>query len=181
MTYDLTALGFKSPQSGETVQLWTHFKALADSVQYEYDHRPAATISATVAQSVANNVTTNLQYDTAVGDPASYDLTNDRLLCPRDGLYRVEALVSWVASGTGLRQQGITYHPSAGGGDAYVGMNNNVASSATNQAFPVVSKLVPCVAGDYFYMRVLQTNGAALNTYVGLLGVWLSHQWVRPL
>lgn len=180
MTYDTTALGFEYPESDEHTRLWEHFQALAESIQDFYDDKPAATISAAAAQSIPNNTVTNLQYDTGVGLAACIDLANDRLLVPRDGLYRVNALVSWTASGTGLRQHGITYHPSAGGGDAYVGMNNNVASSATNQAFPVTSKLVQCVAGDYFYMRVLQTNGAALLTYTGLLGVWMSLEWVRP-
>jgi hypothetical protein len=137
-------------------------------------------IQATSAQAFANNTLTNVAFDASAGLAACIDLVNDRLLVPRDGLYRVDGCCSWTANGTGYRRQGITYHPSAGGGDAYVGVNDSVATSAISQSCPIVSKLVQCVAGDYFYMRAQQTSGGSLNSYVGLLGVFMSIQWVKP-
>lgn len=182
MTYDLTTLGFKSPQAGESVQLWTHFKQLADSVQAEYDGRPGCTIRSNAGgQSIPNNSSTVADFDTTDEDSGGMaDLVNNRILVTRAGLYLVTLGWCYTSTNTtGTRDVLLRRR------DSVAGIDKNLACSYLPAAAgfmmgAITSRLTRCVVGDYFFGLYLHSAGVAQVTPNTNDNLFLSAQWVKP-
>lgn len=185
MTFDLTTLGFKSPQSNEHTRLWEHFKGLADSVQAEYDSRPFAYLYRTTGQSIATGagVYTNADYDGAFGRAANIDLVNNRILVDRSGYYRIDSSVAWsLLAGAGARAMLIMQRDASAATDltlCQVTWNGTDVTTTTNPQRAVA--FAPADPGDYFYLKFSQTQGTAQNVGGGQALNYLVANWLRPL
>jgi hypothetical protein len=182
MTYDTTTHGLKYPQPGESVQLWTHFQQLAESVETWLKGYPAATITKSDTTNLAVSGTLyNITYDGSVANSRAdmIDLANDRILVPVAGLYEVEASVGFGSNGTGYRAAQLYWHDTVGAAETIIGaayLPTNAAGSGTY--FGVKSRFVNAVPGDYFYVKQAQLSGGALLTSATFPN-WLSARLVK--
>lgn len=182
MAYDSTTHGFKSPQPGESVQLWDHFATLTASIETWLKGYPAACLTKSDTTNMAVSGTlTNITYDGSVVDSRAdmIDLANDRILVPMTGLYEVAAGVSFGSNATGYRAAQLYHHNTTSGTEDIIAamyVPANAAGSGTY--FTITSKLVRAVPGDYFYVKQAQLSTAALAT-TNTFPQWFSGKLVK--
>lgn len=130
----------------------------------------------TTAQSITNNTATNLTFATETFDYSNMHSTvtnTDRVTIATAGTYHFSASVPFVANAAGGRQAAIIRYNSGGTAQEYVAFAAADAGDSTEVTSLSPSGLAECAAGDYLVVQVVQTSGAALNTYVDgfLLGL----------
>jgi hypothetical protein len=181
MTYSQTALGFKYPQSNEHTRMWEHFQQLADSIQLLWDDKPYAVLTKSDNQALPNISQTALTYDGAYGEAGCIDLTNDRLLVNKAGLWQVTAGFGWAAVG-GYRTALIRWHNTVAGTEDIIGSYYDATTHNTSTTVYVqcVARKVLAVPGDYFYTQASQASGAASTTSSANAAQYLQGCWERP-
>jgi hypothetical protein len=107
--------------------------------------------SGTTLQALAAN---SEHYDTA--NQHSNVTTNSRITVAADGRYRLGAVLSWAASGTGNRATAFTVN---GTDDYLVDIRTGTATNSTGISG---SRTISLTAGDYVEVTVWQTSGGAL-------------------
>jgi hypothetical protein len=124
-----------------------------------------ARIAYTATQSLTNNTSTKLLFNTASSTPdiGSYDPqgwfdnANDNITIGTDGFYAVTANVAFAANTTGRREISVVVN-----GTSRASTNISAASaSSTNLS---VSTNLYLTVGDLVTVSALQTSGGALNT-----------------
>ncbi len=124
-----------------------------------------ARIAYTTTQSLTNNTSTKLLFNTASATPdiGSYDPqgwfnnANDSIDIGQDGFYAVAANVAFAANTTGRREIAIAVN-----GTVRASVNISAASASTTNLS--VSTNLYLVVGDEVTVSALQTSGGALNT-----------------
>ena len=124
-----------------------------------------ARIAYTTTQSLTNNSSTKLLFNTASATPdiGSYDPNgwfdnaNDNITMGQDGFYTVTANVAFAANTTGRREIAIAVN-----GTSRASVNVSAASAGTTNLS--VSTNLYLVVGDLVTVSALQTSGGALNT-----------------
>lgn len=169
-----------TPGSGEQVQI-SELNSGFD--KFDNHFIPACKIQNTSTQIVGSGPVTQLQYDAIAYDSyagrsegAMADLSNDRIIIRRDGLYHCSARI-WTTT------------PSAAG-LMFIGLYKNDAGEVAEQMVPGNSTITQTVeddidfeAGDIVTVKVIQTSGAnrtyARNTWPD--GFSLAVTWVGAL
>jgi len=131
-----------------------------------------ARITNTAAQSLVNNTSTKITFNTASATPTTgsydpqgwFDNANDNITIGQDGFYTISANIAFVANTTGRRTLTIAVN----GADA--GSVNVLAAPAASTILSVSTNLY-LAAGDLITMTALQQSGGALNT-VAVTGVY---------
>jgi hypothetical protein len=131
-----------------------------------------ARITATAAQSLTNNTSTKITFNTASGTPdidsydpqGWFDNANDRIVIGQDGFYNITANVGFATNTTSRRLVQIFVNGSDRG-------SVNVTAAAAGTTLLTVSTNVYLVATDYVEVHALQQSGGALNT-VSVTGVY---------
>jgi hypothetical protein len=126
-----------------------------------------ARVAATAAQSLTNNTSTKITFNTASATPTTgsydphgwFDNANDNITIGQDGFYTVSANIAFAANATGRRTLTIAVN----GSDA--GSVNVLAAPAASTILSVSTNLY-LAAGDLVSMFCLQQSGGALNTVV---------------
>ena len=124
-----------------------------------------ARIAYTTTQSLTNNTSTKILFNTASSTPdiGSYDPqgwfnnANDSIDIGQDGFYCVTANLAFAANTTGVRTVAIVVNGTSRGA---------AAQNATSASTPVlsVSTNLYLVSGDQITVTGVQTSGGALNT-----------------
>ena len=122
-------------------------------------------ITATAAQSLTNNTTTKLTFNTASATPdidsydpqGWFDNANDRITVGQAGFYNITANVGFATNATGRRLVQILVNGSDRG-------SVNVTAATAGTTLLTVSTNVYLVATDYVEVQALQQSGGALNT-----------------
>jgi hypothetical protein len=121
---------------------------------------PAARVTHSVAQSIANSIPTFVSFDTERFDnDVIHDVltNNTRLTCKTAGKYLIIGAVSFAVNNTGQRVAHIKLNGSTiigfGGGVALVGDYTPI----------VVSTIYNLAVNDYVELQVTQTSGGALD------------------
>ena len=121
---------------------------------------PAARVTHSVTQSIANVAVTALAFDTEIFDTeAIHDnvTNNSRLTCRTAGTYLICAGVLWGTVAGGLRMTRITLN-----GTVFIARDASEASGGGNVEQSVAA-VYPLVVNDYVTVEVYQASGAALN------------------
>lgn len=127
--------------------------------------KPLARLIQTSAQSLPNNASTPIEFDSAtfdtVGgwDPATPSRYNILL----DGVYRVGGGVSFFPNGTGIRT--VQYRISGGADEPGTG-TSLPGSAALSLRMAARGSLLSLTAGQYIEIAAFQNSGAPLNTAV---------------
>ena len=124
-----------------------------------------ARIAYTTTQSLTNNTSTKLLFNTASSTPdiGSYDPqgwfdnANDNITIGTDGFYAVAANVAFAANTTGRREIAVAVN-----GTVRASTNISAASASTTNLS--VSTNLYLTVGDLVTVSALQTSGGALNT-----------------
>jgi hypothetical protein len=122
-------------------------------------------VTATAAQSIANNTPTKITFNTASSTPTIesydpqgwFDNANDRIVIGQDGFYTITANVGFATNTTSRRFVSILVNNDDRGAV-------NVGASPSGTTLLSVSTNVYLFAGDYVEVQVLQLSGGALNT-----------------
>jgi hypothetical protein len=129
-------------------------------------------ITNTAAQSLTNNTSTKITFNTASATPTTgsydpqgwFDNANDQITVGQDGFYTVSANIAFAANAVGRRTLTIAVN----GADA--GSVNVLAAPVASTILSVSTNLY-LAAGDLVSMFCLQQSGGALNT-VAVAGVY---------
>jgi hypothetical protein len=116
------------------------------------------------AQSIANNTTTTLSFNTTrIGSAGIHDPVNSILVATAPGWWHGGVHVEWQASASGERHVWVN-HVLAGIGTtttiAYATQSAAGTALVTIQSFPFGWE---AGANDYFFVNVYQNSGVALN------------------
>lgn len=125
---------------------------------------PAAHVHHSVAQSIANDITTTLAFDSERFDTDTiHDLAtnNTRLTCRTAGKYLAAGSAEFDANVTGERRISIVMN-----GAITLVLSSQLAVNGPTR-LGTVTPIVQLAVGDYLEMRVYQSSGAALNVAVG--------------
>jgi len=120
---------------------------------------PAARVTRSTAQSVANATTVFLSFDTERYDTASIHdnvTNNSRLTAPVTGIYALSASILWEANATGNR----LLHLRKNGTTDLVFEADPAATVADGETVTTVVRLA---AGDYVQAGVSQDSGGSVN------------------
>jgi len=117
-------------------------------------------VSNSAGQSISNNTTTTLNFDTETYDTDSFHSTStntSRLTVPSSGYYFVFAKVRWAGNSSGyryilFRKNGTTSYQDI--------LNYTPNASDFSQYFGLA---LPASANDYFELRVTQNSGGSLE------------------
>jgi hypothetical protein len=131
-----------------------------------------ARVSATATQSLTNNATTKITFNTASSTPdidsydpqGWFDNANDRIVIGQAGFYTISANVGFATNATGRRLVQIYVNGSDRGGV-------QVAALSGATTILSVSTNVYLAVNDYVEAFALQQSGGALNT-VFVAGVY---------
>ena len=131
-----------------------------------------ARITATAAQSLTNNATTKVTFNTASSTPTTdsydpqawFDNANDRIVIGQAGFYAISANVGFATNATGRRLVQIYVNGADRGGV-------QVGASATATTILSPSTNVYLAVNDYVEVFATQQSGGALNT-VSVTGVY---------
>lgn len=135
---------------------------------------------ATEDQSIANGAGESVELDSELFDTAemhSTEANTERLVAPIDGIYQVNASVTWERSSEGFRS---VFLRKNGVGQTYA------SDSRAPVPFPdttsqTVSALISLDEGDYVDVRVFQESGGGeLDIQVSGLTPVVSMAWVAP-
>jgi hypothetical protein len=124
-----------------------------------------ARIAYTTTQSIANNLSTKILFNTASATPdiGSYDPkgwfsnADDWIEIGQDGFYCVTANGAFAANTTGRREMSIAVNGTVRAG-------TNISAASAGATILSVSTNLYLTAGDQVFVSVLQTSGGALNT-----------------
>ena len=124
-----------------------------------------AKVTATAAQSIANNTLTKITFNTASSTPdvnsydpqGWFDDANDRIVVGQAGFYTITANVGFATNTTSRRFISILVNGS-------IDWGVNVGAAPAGTTLLSVSTNVYLFAGDYVEVQVLQLSGGALNT-----------------
>lgn len=131
--------------------------------KFDNDFRPMCKIENTAVQSIPSGGLQQLQYNGIIYDSYAArsegpmaDLSNDRIICRKSGMYTVGARI-WTTtpSATGVMSLGI-----------YVNGNGQVMEQLTpgaQQCTQSVIDDIELVNGDILIVNAIQTSGAARN------------------
>jgi hypothetical protein len=147
--------------SGSYISLAPTTNVVIDGANSEWISR----VTATAAQSLTNNTSTKITFNTASATPdiGSYDPNgwfsnaNDWIEIGTDGFYAITATVAFAANTTGRREISIAVN-----GTVRAGMNVSAASAGAT--ILSVSTNLYLTVGDQVFVSVLQTSGGALNS-----------------
>jgi hypothetical protein len=122
-------------------------------------------IAYTTTQSIANNLSTKLLFNTASATPdiGSYDPNgwfsnaDDWIEIGQDGFYAVTANAAFAANTTGRRELSIAVNGTVRAG-------TNISAASAGATILSVSTNLYLSFGDQVFVSVLQTSGGALNT-----------------
>jgi hypothetical protein len=112
-------------------------------------------------QSIANNTTTAVQFDTELWDDnglINLGTNNDRITIQTSGKYLVVGGLVWDANSSNVRHAII----SVNGGAIRAHLTNDASSSNQNASL-TVSVILDLVATDYVQLSARQGSGGALN------------------
>jgi hypothetical protein len=133
-----------------------------------------ARVSATATQSLTNNATTKVTFNTASSTPTTdsydpqgwFDNANDRIVIGQAGFYTISANCGFASNATGRRLVQIFVNGADRGG-------LQVAASTTATTILSTSTNVYLAVNDYVEVFATQQSGGALNT-VFVAGVYPS-------
>lgn len=168
VTVSGTVSTFNSGDLISATSLNTNFASLKTAIENVPDHL-AARVRQSSNQTIANNTTTTLSWDTTDFDTGSFYSagTPDRLTIPSDGIYRVTANVAWTHNTTGIRS---AYVKVNGGNDVLVDSCDPETNGATYINMTGIQKFN---AGDYIQFSVYQTSGSGLTLATSLTDLGL--------
>jgi hypothetical protein len=159
--------------SGQLIQLDApETRAYGDLVIDGANSEYVSRITNTAAQSLVNNTSTKITFNTASATPTTgsydpkgwFDNANDNITIGQDGFYTISANIAFVANATGRRTLTIAVN------GADVGSVNVLAAPVASTILSVSTNLY-LAAGDLVTMTALQQSGGALNT-VAVTGVY---------
>ena len=155
-------------------------QALAERVEAVLMARklPRCRINTAASVSIPNNVTTQVDFTAGT---VSYDtdtmanLAQSRITIKTAGWYVLKAFVPWLAGSTGFR---VSLLQTGGGTAVYAAQDYRMAVNGTATTAQIASDPIPLAVNDYVILRVLHTQGTALNI-AGANGVnpWISAEW----
>ena len=152
------------PGTGEQVQIVELNNGFA---KLDNDFRPAAKIENSVVQNVTNGATQKMVFDSTIYDSyaaraegAMADVSNDKIIIRKTGLYLVSASAQWTNNAVGYRSLGIRRAAGAALIKRITQDANAVAGLDTSQT---LTDVVLLNSGDEIEVTVLQTSGAGLN------------------
>lgn len=130
---------------------------------------PRCRLTHNAAQSIANNTTVALLFNTETYDAAAPNAMHDtvtnnsRITIPTGGagFYVLTASVRFTANATGVRELGMRVN-----GVTSIASAQQISNSGTTATQLTVATLYRLNVGDYVEATVLQSSGAALNTVV---------------
>jgi len=128
-----------------------------------------ARVTATAAQSLANNTSVKLTFNTASSTPTTdsydpqgwFDNANDRIVIGQDGFYCVNGGLAFATNTTGRRLLRIFVNGAERA-------NVQVGASPQGTTFLSVTTNVYLFVGDEVELYALQQSGGALNTTAGV-------------
>jgi len=143
---------------------------------------PAVSAFGTEAQSIKHEGSgASLVLDSEYFDTAGMHSTGEdqeKLFAPVDGIYQVNASVTWAADSDGLRQLFLRKN----GVGSTLGTDSRTPLAAPSTTSQTVSALVPLEEGDYVDARVFQSSGGGeLNVQPTGITPVVSMVWVAPL
>jgi|GEM_PF-5632074 len=143
---------------------------------------PAVSAFGTEAQSIKHEGSgASLVLDSEYFDTAEMHSTGEdqeKLFAPVDGIYQVNASVTWAADSDGLRQLFLRKN----GVGSTLGTDSRTPLAAPSTTGQAVSALVPLEEGDYVDARVFQSSGGGeLNVQPTGITPVVSMVWVAPL
>jgi hypothetical protein len=140
---------------------------------------PAAHVTHSVSQGIANDNRSTLAFDTERYDTASVHnnaTNNSRLTAPVKGIYAVTAQVYWQATPTGRR---IVYLTRNANPDPIA--VDDTQSSDSGFVGQELTTQVQLAAGDFVQAEVRQTSGGSLNVIGGAsFSPEFSMTWLAP-
>lgn len=163
------------------------FSTTGLSRTYSAWHNPARTPFAVLTksdnQALTSGALTTLSFDGSYGDADMLTTPVNRLVVTRDGYWQVEAGFGWPALAGGTRGAFIYWHDLINNVDNIIGSYNagttNTALSAEVVTFP--AREVPVLAGDYFFVRSIQSSGSPSTTSSSNGNQFLQARWHRPV
>ena len=131
---------------------------------------PACRVGKSVAQSINNNTTTAITFDTETGSDLydndalhSISASTSRITVTRKGIWHIGAFILFDQSATGLRD--VTLR--ANGATTVAIQRQNATSSATITNYVTVNADMYLDDGEYVEALGLQTSGGALDILAG--------------
>jgi hypothetical protein len=137
--------------------------------------RPYCILNQTVSQSLANNASTTILFDSEEVDTDgghSTSATTGQYAVQTSGWYDLRATVLFAANATGTRRAAFQIN---GTGRFYGEQSGGAAP--TYESAVNISDVVYIAAGSYVIVVALQTSGAALSTATGPQGCRLVVKW----
>jgi hypothetical protein len=137
---------------------------------------PAARVTNSNDEAVANGLPTTLTFDTNAYDNDSIHSTTtnpSRLTAPLRGIYEVTGQVEWSTDSSGYIGAQIGKD-----GTEQVGADVRVPAPSGISSFEQVTAQVQLNVGDYVELVVQQSSGATLTAFKS--GTWLAMHWVGP-
>lgn len=129
---------------------------------------PSAIADRIAAQSIPNNTTTSVSFDTEVFDGRSmFVATSATILIAEPGVYIITAGGTWAANATGARIGTIRHN----GNDVNGGTWEEPALTGGAQTFMSHCASIFAAGGDTVTYAVTQTSGGALNISACRVGV----------
>jgi hypothetical protein len=126
-------------------------------VQKFLAYAPTTIVTRTANQSIANNTSVNVIYDTEIIDTDNmFTAPSANVTIQRPGIYSIQHTASFAANATDLRAT----HIAVNGTEVAATGGQASTTSVTNQGCSVVLAMN---AGDVITTNVLQVSGAALN------------------
>lgn len=149
-----------NPGTGEQVQI-SEINSAFD--KFDNHFIPACMIENNAVQSVPSGGLQLMQYNAVIYDSfsarsegAMADLSNDRIICRKTGLYEVEATI-WTTtlSAAGVMSLGLYVNGNGVKMEQMVPGNSQLTQS--------VHDTIPLTSGDLVTVNAIQTSGAARN------------------
>jgi len=133
-------------------------------------------LTKSAAQSIASVTTTLITWDVEDYDTDNFHSTSsntERITIPagKAGKYLIQARVSTVPNGTGIRSAGVQKNGSIG----IVSMDLNNQSTGADTVL-VLDKTVTASVGDYFTVYIYQTTSGSLNTESSNISAYMFFQ-----
>lgn len=155
-------LGLSKPDNNELVSI-ALVNANMDKI--DTDFRPACMIRATVNQSFTTAVAATLAFDAIAFDSYAArpegpmaDLTSDRIVIRKTGLYVVGSNNSWATNAGGYRRIRMMKN------GAQITVNRKQGHNVNGEQNPMETHILELfTSGDFLTSEALQTSGGALN------------------
>jgi hypothetical protein len=174
-----TASGIWYPDSTDDVEIWSHMKDMADTIE-PFVAKPLCQVYMASDETITTSVGEELEWDgTEEYDTHGFHSASNyfRITPTVSGVYRVHAHLVWLGGTAGparvtLKKNGTLTPP--------VGATMLGTGSGTTQATKLMSANG---SGDYFSVEAYQSTGANRDVYgnSGTFRSMFSVEWVRPL